>query len=128
MSGLAGTGKSTVAQTVAEYFDERGCLGASFFFSRDKVDRSNSLLVFSTIAYQLATFNPRFKALIAEVLGTDPDAGHSTFQTQLQNLIIKPLRQLDRSTPTVVVVMDALDECAQEKDISDILKLLATEL
>lgn len=128
LNGLAGTGKSTVAQSVAEYCHKRKLLGASFFFSRDETDCSNSLLVFSTIAYQLATFNPRFKSLIARALDTDPDAGHANFQTQLQTLIVKPLRQLDGSIPTVVVVMDALDECSQEKDVSDILKLLATEL
>src|SRR6266576_4645838 len=34
LNGLAGTGKSTIARTVARrYFDQK-CLGASFFFSR----------------------------------------------------------------------------------------------
>ncbi|KAG8942412.1 hypothetical protein FRC03_003249, partial [Tulasnella sp. 419] len=44
LCGLAGTGKSTIAQTVSEGFHERGMLGASFFFSRDVAERSNPLL------------------------------------------------------------------------------------
>ncbi|GLB37973.1 hypothetical protein LshimejAT787_0410240 [Lyophyllum shimeji] len=128
LNGLAGTGKTTIAHTVAEYCDQNGSLGASFFFSRDVTDRSNSLLVFATIAFQLSTFSATFKNLIAQALEADPDAGHANFQTQLQKLIIQPLRKLPKSTSTVVVVMDALDECTQEKDVPDILKLLATEL
>ncbi|KAG6810506.1 hypothetical protein H0H92_011557 [Tricholoma furcatifolium] len=128
LNGLAGTGKTTIAHTVAERCHSQNFLGASFFFSRDVTDRSNSQLVFTTIAHQLATFNPAFKNLIARALEAEPDAGHANIPTQLQHLIIQPLRLLPKSTPTIVVVMDALDECSQEKDVSDILKLLATEL
>lgn len=34
LSGIAGTGKSTIARTIATNYDRRGSLGASFFFSR----------------------------------------------------------------------------------------------
>ncbi|KAG8912431.1 hypothetical protein FRC02_005996, partial [Tulasnella sp. 418] len=39
LCGMAGTGKSTIARTVAKGFDEKNYLGASFFFSRDEDDR-----------------------------------------------------------------------------------------
>ncbi|KAM6493378.1 hypothetical protein JOM56_011512 [Amanita muscaria] len=42
LSGLAGIGKSTVIYTLATQADERGLLGASFFFSRDYDDRNNA--------------------------------------------------------------------------------------
>src|SRR5579859_4063060 len=35
LNGMAGTGKSTIARTVARTCDSRKQLGASFFFSRD---------------------------------------------------------------------------------------------
>jgi hypothetical protein len=41
LNGLAGTGKSTIAQTFAETSFADGKLGASFFCSRDFDDRSN---------------------------------------------------------------------------------------
>src|ERR1700734_1487699 len=37
--GLAGSGKSTLSTTVANYFLERGCLGAFLFFNRDFGER-----------------------------------------------------------------------------------------
>ena len=41
LNGLAGTGKSTIAQTFAEVSFADGKLGASFFCSRDFEDRSS---------------------------------------------------------------------------------------
>ena len=41
LNGIAGTGKSTIAQTFAEMSFADGKLGASFFYSRDFEDRSN---------------------------------------------------------------------------------------
>jgi len=38
LCGLAGIGKSTIAQTVAEHEDALHRLGASFFFSRDETN------------------------------------------------------------------------------------------
>src|SRR5258705_13071070 len=41
INGSAGTGKTTIAYTVAEACRKRGILGASFFCSRDYAERSN---------------------------------------------------------------------------------------
>jgi len=54
LNGLAGTGKSTFAQTFAEISFADGKLGASFFCSRDFEDRSNLQVIFPTLAFQLA--------------------------------------------------------------------------
>ena len=54
LHGLAGTGKSTIAQTVAEKLFADGRLGASFFCSSGSDDRSNLRLIFPTLAFQLA--------------------------------------------------------------------------
>jgi len=54
LNGLAGTGKSTIAQTITEHIFADGVLGASFFCSRDFEDRSNLHFIFPTLAFQLA--------------------------------------------------------------------------
>ena len=54
LNGLAGTGKSTIAQTFAEMCFADGKLGASFFCSRDFEDRSNLWSILPTLAFQLA--------------------------------------------------------------------------
>jgi hypothetical protein len=64
LNGLAGTGKSTIAQTFAETSFADGKLGASFFCSRNFDDRSNLRTIFPTLAFQLAH---RYPALPREV-------------------------------------------------------------
>jgi len=54
LNGLAGTGKSTIAQSFAEIAFAGGKLGASFFCSRDFEDRSNLQAIIPTLAFQLA--------------------------------------------------------------------------
>jgi DNA replication protein DnaC len=54
LSGFAGTGKSTIARTIAREYNERKRLGASFFFSRGGGDTSHAGKFFTSIAVQLA--------------------------------------------------------------------------
>ena len=60
LNGLAGTGKSTITQTVSEWAFVDGLLGASFFCSHDFKDRSNLRFIFPTLAFQLAQKYPKF--------------------------------------------------------------------
>jgi hypothetical protein len=53
LSGLAGTGKSTIARTIALRYSEQKRLGASFFFSRGGGDVSHAGKFFTSIAVQL---------------------------------------------------------------------------
>ncbi|KAF2184134.1 hypothetical protein K469DRAFT_710047 [Zopfia rhizophila CBS 207.26] len=50
LNGMARTGKSTIARTVAQSFADKRQLGASFFFKRGKGDRGHAARVFTTIA------------------------------------------------------------------------------
>ena len=61
LNGLAGTGKSTIAQTFVDTTFADGKLGASFFCSRDFEDRSNLQRIFPTLAFQLACKYPDFR-------------------------------------------------------------------
>jgi len=54
LNSLAGTGKSTIAQTFAKTTFADGKLGASFFCSWDFEDRSNLQTIFPTLTFQLA--------------------------------------------------------------------------
>ena len=68
LSGLAGIGKSTVAQTVAERADNLHLLGASFFFSRDESDLRNAKKFYTTLAFQLCVYDKQFAQAIGKVL------------------------------------------------------------
>ena len=58
LKGVAGCGKSTIAQTFAERSAARKQLVASFFCSRDFPDRRNLRLIFPTLAHDLAYQHP----------------------------------------------------------------------
>ena len=94
LNGLAGIGKTTIAHTAAERADERGLLGASFFFSRGDGELTNPRLVIPTLAFQLAQFDQTFKTLIGAVLEKKSDLGYLPPSKQLEELIIAPLLPL----------------------------------
>ena len=121
LNGLAGTGKSTIAQTIAERSFANGLLGASFFCSRDFQDRSDLHFIFPTLAFQLAHKYPNFRSHLVSLLQSDPDVVDESLYSQMERLIVEPLQSADIST---VVVIDALDECKDEEPSSAILSVL----
>jgi len=122
LNGLAGTGKSTIAQTVSERVFADGRLGASFFCSRDFEDRSDLHFIFPTLAFQLAHRFPKFRLILVPLLQSNPDVVHESLCRQMEKLIVEPLRSADVST---TIVIDALDECKDEEPSSAILSVLA---
>ena len=121
LNGLAGTGKSTIAQTASERMFADGRLGASFFCSGGIEDRSNLQLVFPTLAFQLAHKYSGFRSLLIPLLQSNPDMAHESLQDQMQKFLIEPLQSMGIST---VIVIDALDECKDEEPESAILLVL----
>ena len=121
LNGLAGTGKSTIAQTIAERVFADGRLGASFFCSRDFKDRRNLRYIFPTLAFQLAHKYSRFRSILVPLLQSNPDIAHDSLYNQMEMLVVDPLSSSDIST---VIVIDALDECADEEPQSAILSVM----
>ena len=122
LNGLAGTGKSTIAQTVSQRILADGQLGASFFCSRDFEDRSDLRFIFPTLTFQLAHKFPKVRSVLVPLLHSDPDVVHESLYRQMEKLIVEPLRSADVST---IIVIDALDECKDEEPSSAILSVLA---
>jgi hypothetical protein len=121
LNGLAGTGKSTIAQTIAERMFIHGILGASFFCSRGVEDRSNLKLIFPTLAFQLAQKYSNFRSHLIPLLRANPDIIHESLQDQMRKFLIDPLWSAHIST---IIVVDALDECRDEHPESAILLVL----
>jgi len=122
LNGLAGTGKSTIAQTFAEMSFADGKLGASFFCSRDFEDRSNLRSIFPTLAFQLAYQYPRFRQELLPVLTKNPDVEGESLCSQMEKLIVGPSQVMQ--APTLIVI-DALDECRDEEPASALLSVLS---
>ena len=121
LNGLAGTGKSTIAQTIARGAFANGRLLASFFCSRDFEDRSNLRLILPTIAYQLALAHESFRSNLLQLMELDPQAANGSLNDQMDRLLVRPLKESNIST---VIVIDALDECRDEESSSAILSVI----
>ena len=122
LNGLAGTGKSTIAQSFAETTSENGKLGASFFCSRDFEDRSNLQKIFPTLAFQLACRYPHFRRKLLDVVKEGPHVGHESLCSQMEKLLVGPLKTTQTTT---LIIIDALDECKDKEPASGILSILS---
>ncbi|KAH0541390.1 hypothetical protein FGG08_004154 [Glutinoglossum americanum] len=128
LNGMAGTGKSTIARTVAHAFADRGRLGASFFFSRGRGDLSHATKFFTSLATQLANTLPVLRPYIRRAIDENLNISQQGLSEQWKHLILRPLSYLKDTTLHLrifVFVVDALDECEGEDDIQLILRLLA---
>jgi hypothetical protein len=121
LNGLAGTGKSTIAQTTAERMFADARLGGSFFCSRDSADRSNLQLIFPTLAVQLARRYPEFRSSLVPLVRSDPECATESLYNQMRKMIVGPLK---KSAISTVIVIDALDECKDEEPESAILSVI----
>ncbi|KAJ5992193.1 NACHT and WD40 domain protein [Penicillium sp. IBT 35674x] len=127
LNGMAGTGKSTISRTVATFFNETNTLAASFFFKRGETDRGNAQKFFPTIARQLAISIPQILPSIQQAVDNKPGITTKMMRDQFYHLILQPLRSLELfglPARTVVMVVDALDECEGDDDIRLILEFL----
>jgi hypothetical protein len=122
---LAGTGKSTIARTVARRYFEETQLGASFFFTKGGGDLGHAGKFVTSVAVQLAnSVPPLHKHICAAV---NEHTASQTLRDQWHQLVIRPLSKLDGSDchSSYILVVDALDECDDDNNIRIILQLLA---
>ena len=125
LKGVAGCGKSTVAQTFAERSAGNGSLGASFFCSHDYPDRRNLRLIFPTLAHNLAYWSANFKAALMPVLRANPDIQGYSLAFQLEKLLVRPF---NKTGLFATIIVDALDECEDKEPVSEFLYALALHM
>ena len=118
--GSEGTGKSAIAQTIAEYCQANGTLGACFFFSGESLERNTDKNLIATLAYQLCVTVPELKPFIAKAVEDDLSTFQKDVDTQMERLIINPIIQATNEGETlrypILIVIDGLDECEGEKE------------
>ena len=135
LHGMAGTGKSTIANTISVRLSQSGRLGGSFCFSQDDKINRNAQNMFSTLARSLASLDRSFKAKLFEAV-EDPalcssgiSINYMLTYTQLilgipseqyEEFILKPMQSL-ACIGEIIIVIDALDECDDRSSILDIL-------
>ncbi|TFK67494.1 hypothetical protein BDN72DRAFT_751491, partial [Pluteus cervinus] len=106
--GSEGVGKSAFAKWLAQYFDEREQLAASFFFFHHGRGRNHIRKFIPTIAHQIASSFPSAKQRIVEALRDPNSLDEMALKWQWENLVLKPLASINRP---ILLVIDGLDEC-----------------
>ena len=120
LTGQAGSGKTTIAYTIAKRFEEGGnanqytVLGGNFLCSRQFQETQVQTHIVPTIAYQLAH---KCKSYANALHVADKfDAVNHNVSSQMKNLLVGPW-QLSEATrhpelqlPSYLFVIDALDE------------------
>ncbi|KAK5994039.1 Vegetative incompatibility HET-E-1-like protein [Cladobotryum mycophilum] len=122
LQGMAGTGKSTIARTVARDLASVNRLAGSFFFKRGEGDRGSARRFFTTLAAQIVLLLPEIAGRVRNALEADPGIVNKSLGDQFEKLILEPITATRRnhSTPLTIVI-DALDECEGDGDIKTII-------
>ena len=130
LHGIAGSGKSTVSTTIAEYLRELGRLGAFLFFNRQVAALKDPTCIIRTLAYQLASFDARIEAAVCKQIESNPRISESPLRLQITKLLVEPLTSVAEihTQGPIVIVVDALDECGDEKSRESLLIHLADGL
>ncbi|PKK48172.1 hypothetical protein CI102_11244 [Trichoderma harzianum] len=130
LNGMAGTGKTTISLTIAHEYHQKKRLGASFFFSRGGGDLASAKKFAATISVQLAEQSPELRQLILNAATLNPRIGHLNLYNQWEKLVLEPLGLLESNSvqQPLLIVVDALDECDDEKDIGTLIECFASTI
>ncbi|KAG8161153.1 hypothetical protein KVR01_009417 [Diaporthe batatas] len=128
--GPAGTGKSTLARTVADFFAKKSQLVAAYFFKRGQQSRNDTSRIFPTLAVQMMETIPSFKGCLVKHLdGLSKDAVEKkALEFQFDKLLRHPLADLPHTHTKqlpMIIIIDALDECERPEHLAEILGLLS---
>ncbi|KAJ7192037.1 hypothetical protein GGX14DRAFT_380524, partial [Mycena pura] len=126
--GVAGTGKSTIANSISESLRGLERLGAFLFFHRNDRARSHPDGVIRTLAYSLALSDPHIAAAISAIIQRDPAVLNAPLLAQFEMLLLQPLQSVEHFIQgPILVILDALDECGEPGSRNVLLSTIATE-
>ncbi|KAJ3771049.1 hypothetical protein FB446DRAFT_805239 [Lentinula raphanica] len=130
LHGSAGAGKSSVAQTIAERFEQEKKLAASFFFWRSDPTCNNIKRLIPTLAFQIAISIPALRPAITSVVENNFMILDASLETQFRELILRPFQNLGicKAGIPLLVVLDGLDECTDGRDQERVLLTIANSL
>ncbi|KAJ3338089.1 hypothetical protein HDU83_008335 [Entophlyctis luteolus] len=138
LNGGTGAGKSVIAWLVSQNLPANHVLGSAFYCQHDDEQKNNPESLVATTIHNLCTVLPSFKAFCAAKHAEDQQKvrdGEPSVLTNaraaFQSILVAGLAQLDADDrkKTIVLVVDALDECGKpgSSHRRSLLKLLAQE-
>ncbi|TPX35066.1 hypothetical protein SmJEL517_g02378 [Synchytrium microbalum] len=119
LSGVAGVGKSVIAGCFADELQNRNQLAAHFFCKHDELARNDPFQLITTLAFQLAAFDPGIRRALRDLHEAEPNflVNTPSIGLQFEHLIVKPASAYRGGK--AVILIDALDECAVEGSLRE---------
>jgi len=129
LAGMAGTGKTSIAVSLCRMLrkDPDVFFGGGHFCSRStgSIARTDPRRILPTLAVLLAVKSPGYAEILASELEADQRLGHKPVAEQIEPLLRRPLAALASSSRPLVFLVDALDECSNERELAELLRLFA---
>ena len=119
LTGQAGSGKTTIAYTIAQHFDKldkvknsnpHTVFGGSFFCSRQFRETRERIRILPTLVYQLAQKSRSYAQALHQA---DKFDSYDKLSDQMEDLLSGPWQESEderQELPPYLVVIDALDE------------------
>ena len=125
VSANPGMGKSVLAAKLCTTYKENEVLAGCFFFQHHLGRRSNPKMLVQSLCHQFRSSVPGYSKLVeTEIVRVDPES--STVFELFSYLIKEPLSLLPCLSKSMMIVIDALDECDYDSR-SDLLKILVRD-
>ena len=137
LTGQAGSGKTTIAYTIAQYFDRlekeehtgrRTVLGGNFFCSRQFEETRRQIHIIPTLVYELARKSRSYAHALHE---SDKFDSVDKLTEQMEDLLVGPWHHSEprrhMELPPYLIIVDALDEIEADGGsmfLQDILKTI----
>ncbi|EJD07054.1 uncharacterized protein FOMMEDRAFT_59301, partial [Fomitiporia mediterranea MF3/22] len=122
--GVAGCGKSSVATSVADALEREEVLSGSFFCKRDIPERRSAKRLIHSLMYFLARRVPTFRNSLLRRYQDDRTVLDKPLSYQFNTLLVSSLAGLPQEMElglSVVIVIDALDECVDGEIVASYL-------
>ena len=120
--GSPGIGKTSLAHSICASLHDRGQLAGAFFCRRDDPNLSKHRNILPTLINKLAGTFPPFRTVVVNHLRNDPNLSPESMKGAL---FLDFIREVPRQPKhALVFVIDALDECGDNRSRPALLKVL----
>ncbi len=134
--GAEGSGKTRIAQTVADLCYEAGFPLATFFFSDVLRNGTAEYRFITTIVYQLCTMIPELRDVVGRIIDRNPAVLTLSLVHQFHELILIPIYLVLRDETikkrlennAIIIIVDGLDAAGSGAIQRRILDILATAM
>ena len=132
LHGGAGVGKSALAQSLSEKFQEKNLLAANFFFFRGDPTRNNGEYLIPTLVSHFVDSFEGIGPLVEDRIHKNRALFFKKPQIQLRELLVEPLLALKSKgivfTHPRLIIIDGLDECKDPGLQCELLRVIASAI